>query len=120
MNASRIVLVAFHLGVATFTANTAQTSDTPPAWPLHAAVKAKDAVALQRALAATPDVNARDGKVFPCKYMESISTVLNRTRRQIAHAAANDRCDVTQEDAKACSRAQFDESLEAGLANCLK
>jgi Ankyrin repeats (3 copies) len=59
-----------------------------------------------------------DGAAFPCRYMRNIGTTMATARRQLTHAAANERCDVTQEDADAFGSSIFDEALEDGLAQC--
>lgn len=62
----------------------------------------------------------RDGKVFSCKLLESIGTSLTSTRRYVADAAKNNRCDLNQEDADGYLDSAFDATLATGLANCTK
>jgi hypothetical protein len=62
----------------------------------------------------------RDGKVFSCKLLESIGTSLTTTRRYVADAAKNSRCDLTKEDADGYLDSAFDATLAKGLADCTK
>lgn len=61
-----------------------------------------------------------NGKVFSCKLLESVGTSLTSTRRYVADAAKNNRCDLTQKDANAYLSSAFDATLAKGLADCTK